>query len=248
LASIEKAREAAGSIPQRWLTWRVDRDWSDLKAILEGAAKLDTFLTVFREATDRTAALLSNLARLSEDMSSEERRTAESFIARVLALAEVETSVASDLIAAGTRIEEAGSANGDEQKLALGHLVHAIGLLSSGDTQSARDQLSEAYLPSVNALRPYIYWAFSLSFRVERQIAAALQNAFFALEHAEATAFDKADRDLLWTHLRMVWLLASRSDRTRFEKRLFERLQKSDAARFTSWFPRDRGAAEADGG
>jgi len=247
-ASLEAARGASANLAQQWLAWRVDTAWFDLKDIQGGAARLDAFLEVFREAADRTAALLSNLGRLSEDMSSEERRVAESFIERVLGLAEVETGVSSDLITAGTQRVEEGRANGDTRTVALGHLVHAIGLLSSGDLLGARDDLADAEDMSVPTLQPYVHWASSLSYRVERNIAKALTYTFFAMESAEETDFDKGDLSLLWTHLRMVWMLAGREDRAQFEKRLFERLQNSDAARFTSWFPRARGTREADGG
>jgi len=247
-ASLEAARAATKDIAQPWLAWRVDRDFFDLEDILGGAARLDAVLSIFRVAADRTAALLSNLGRLSEDMSAEERRVAESFIARVLLLAGVETGISSDLIHAGKlRVEEA-QASGDANALALGHLVHAIGLLSSGDTLGARDQLNLADDLVVPTLRPYIQWAFSLSFRVERKMDSALRYTLFALEFADGIKFEKADVDLLWTHLKSVYTLATPEQRKPFDARLFKLLQSSNVAGSTSWIPRTPDGGGADGG
>ena len=193
---------------------------------------------MFREATDRTAALLSNLARLSEDMSAEERRIAESFIERVLKLANVETGIASDLITAGTQRIQQGNTENDAQTLALGYLVHAIGLLSSGDIQGARTDLGEADLLGIDALQPYVHWAWSLSYRVERDIENALKETFFAFEYAEFTEFDKADLDLMVKHLLALWELADANLRTAFREPL-ETLQKRTLVeRFAALFPR----------
>ena len=90
--------------------------------------------------------------------------------------------------------------------------------------------------------------AFSLSYRVERRMDAALRYTLFALEFADGTKFAKGDVDLLWVHLKSVYTLATPAQRKPFDARLLKLLQSSNVARSTSWIPRAPGSGETDGG
>ncbi|MHC4952634.1 MAG: serine/threonine-protein kinase [Planctomycetota bacterium] len=250
--TLDGARELSANLAQPWLIWRVDTAVADIRDISGGRDRLEAFLSAFRTVQDRTAALLANLARLSEDMSTEEQRTTEGFIARVLELAGEQTTVARDLVARGKELVTKGTQAGDPKTQAFGHLVGAIGLLASGETDNARVELTEADSISVPALQPYVHWAFSLSFRIEREIGDALKEASFALQFAYDTKeFEKADLELLWAYARTVFLLASPEERTRFETSVLTIVSESGAkigSRLTSLFGSDPGAGEAGGG
>ena len=245
--SIENAHESSANVQLPWLTWRVDTDREYIRSIIQGGARIEAVLSVFRGVQDRTAAVLANLARLSEDMTSDERRAAEQFIARVLELAGEKTSGAVNLVQKGRAHAQVGVETGDIHAQTLGHLLAAIGLLSSASLEDARVELELAKSVAVPALLPYVHWALSLSYRVEREVDDALKEARFAIGWAVAAkGFPRKDLHLLARYSQMVGKLASDEERARFEAQILELL--SPLGKLESWFtsPSGPGSSEND--
>ncbi len=249
--SIDNAHEASANLQHPWLIWRVDRDRAFIESLIEGGGRFDAVMRAIRGMQDRTAAVLSNLARLSEDMASDEQFAAEQFITRILDMAGEQTSGASDLVQRGRARVQAGVRTGDEHTQALGHLLAAIGLLSGGDAEAARAELTRAEDEiDVPQLLPYTHWARSLSHRVERDIDDALNEATNAIRWAvEIEKFPRDDLQLLVRYAQTVGKLASTEERIRFEKQILEVL--SPLGKLDTWFtsPRENDpAARGDRG
>jgi serine/threonine protein kinase len=247
-SSIDRARAASADLTQKWLQLRIDAAWADVVALRKGAAGLEAFRSIFRNVQDLTSALLGNLARIAEDLTTEERRSVEAYIQRVLALAKEETTIASDLVDRGRQRVTAAREARDRRGEVLGWLLQAIGLLAMGDTPGARQALREADDLDLPKLSPYISWAYALAARSERRIDQALVETGEAIDFALAAgdAFPDADWTLLLQH---TFLLMQQSDPERaaeYRKRIRDGLPKALQLAFDALNPAASGAP--DGG
>jgi len=247
-SSIDSARAASAELTQRWLQYRIDAAWGDVLALRKGAAGLEAFRSIFRNVQDLTAALLGNLARIAEDLTTEERRNVEAYIQRVLTLANEETTIAADLVERGRQRVTAARDAGDRRGEELGRLLQGIGLLAMGNTSAARSALLQAYNLDQPALAPYVSWAFSLVARSERRIDQALVETGEAIDFAIGAGDAFPDRD--WTLLlQHTFLLLQQSDPARaaeYRKRIRDGLPKPLQVAFDALNP--RASRAPDGG
>ncbi|MHC4938942.1 MAG: serine/threonine-protein kinase [Planctomycetota bacterium] len=217
--SIQRARGI--ELSQRWLQQRADQAWADVLDTQKGTATLETLRNIFRNVQDLTAALLGNLAQIAEDMTTEERRSAEAYIQRVLELAGEPATTAGELISKGEQ-RVAESAN-DPRAAVLGHLLVAIGHMA-GDVTEARAALLAADDLDVPELAPFIWWAYSLAARADRDIEQALLETGQAIDLASRTKFTPTDWKLLGQHARLLLSQATKVQRDEFAKSVYEPL------------------------
>ena len=183
----------------------------------EGTDRLEFLRSVFGDMGDLTAALLSNLARISEDMTAEEQRSAKVFVQRVLEIAEVKTTVASELVRTG---QERVAAAATTRERVIGYLLQSVGLLADGETVRARQALTAADNESEDTLQPYVYWALSLCARADRDIGEALSEAQRAIVLVEFAGSAFRDTQPLFSHALALRARATNQQWNRFRTQL----------------------------
>lgn len=219
--SIEKARSAAAQLSQAWLQHRADTAYLEVQDLLKGTATLETLRNIFRNVQDLTAALLGNLAQIAENLTAEERRSVEAYIERVLAIAEEPATTASELVEKGKQRVAAAT---DARAEVLGHLLQAIGKMALGQIPAARSALLAADDLDLPELRPYVYWAYSLAARADRDTKTALLETGQAIDFASRTKFTPTDWRLLGQHARLLLAQATQAQRDEFAKTVYEPL------------------------
>jgi Skp family chaperone for outer membrane proteins len=221
-ASIRKARSIGVQLSQGWLQHRVEMAFADVLDMQQGTATLETLRNIFRNVQDLTAALLGNLSQIAENLTAEERRSVEAFIERVLAIAEEPATTASELVEKGK--QRVSAAANDSRAEVLGHLLQAIGKLAAGDIPAARAALLAADDLDVRELAPYVYWAYSLAARADRDTEQALLETGQAIDFASRTKFTPTDWKLLGQHARLLLVQATPTQRDEFAKTVYEPL------------------------
>ncbi|MEM8882851.1 MAG: serine/threonine-protein kinase [Planctomycetota bacterium] len=219
LEVLGRARQASARLRQPWLQWRVDREFVDLEAIAKGSGRLETLRNLFRDVEDFTAAVLSNLARISEDLTSQEQQSVEEYIERVLAIADEKPDVsATELIERGQQRTRQGIQDENADEAVQGYLIQAIGHLASGRSLEAEESLDGADEFNVARMQPFVYWAYSLAARAQGRVSDALdftQDAITFANDAEAQ-FSAADWKKLLRYASIIQLRATAEQRQSF--------------------------------
>jgi len=214
---VELARTASSQLPQLWITQRADQAIAQVMEWQGGAGRVEAIKSLFRSVQEYTNALMRNLAQIAENLSTEERSNVQGYIERVLKLAGEEATGATDLVERGRQHVEAARARGDAREQAIGYLLQAIGLLSTGDRAEARTALKVAEDLNDASTLPYIAWAFSLLWRAENNTESALDNTRFAISMAldldnQKPGFPQNDWNRLLQHASLLLEQLRRED------------------------------------